>query len=127
METVLCRVCDFDYTHIIGMIEVKEDDRGRTTEVMINHQHSIMVNVDYNFRSQGNLHILFRCESGHYFIKSFDGHKGMVFTDENILMNDLADYLNGIYEKDQKLSLIFDYTLLGNIEQFLMKRQEEKV
>ncbi len=114
-----CSVCDFDYTHIIGTIQVKDNDNYQTTEFIVNHEYRISAEKKYNFRSQGNIHILLRCEEGHFFIKSFDGHKGNVHIDENPLMDELAYYLNKVYKKQKELTLYFDFELLGNIEKFL--------
>lgn len=125
-NTMLCPVCDSNYTHILGTLEVKDNDEKQTTAVLVNHQHSIPVQVPYNYRSQGNLHILFRCESGHFFMKSFDGHKGNVFIDDNSLMDELVKYLNRFYSDDEGSSLSFDYELLGNIEKFLKSRENKK-
>lgn len=116
---VLCSVCDHDYTHIMGTIQVKDDDQYQTTEFIINQEYRIPAQVKYKFRSQGNIHIIFRCESGHFFIKSFDGHKGNVHIDSNPLMEELADYLNKTYKKQKESSLSFDFELLGNIEKFI--------
>lgn len=123
---LLCSVCENDYTHILGTIEAKDDDRGKTVELIVNHQHSIPVQVPYSYRTQGNLHILFRCEDGHFFFKSFDGHKGNVFVDDNKLMDDLAKNLNAVYNTPDKGSHSFDYELLGNIEKYLKSREEKK-
>lgn len=121
MNTLHCSVCEFEYTHLIGTIQVKENDSYMATEVIVNHEHRISTNVKYNFRSQGNIHLLFRCENGHFFIKSFDGHKGNVYIDDNPLMDELADYLNKAYKEQTELTLYFNYELLGNIEKFFMK------
>lgn len=121
-NSVLCSVCDFDYTHIIGTIQVKVNDDYQATEFIVNQEHHISVKTKYEFRSQGNLHLLLRCEDGHFFVKSFDGHKGMVFIDENKLMVELANHLNRVYEKEDKLTLSLNYELLGNIEKYLFTR-----
>lgn len=116
---VICSVCEHDYTHILGTIQVKDDDHYHATEFIINQEYRIPAMVKYNFRSQGNIHILFKCESGNFFIKSFDGHKGNVHIDDNPLMDELAEYLNKTYKKQKESSLSFDYELLGNIEKFI--------
>lgn len=122
-KMLTCPTCESDYAHLIGTLQVTDNDERQTTEVVVNHQHSIPVQVHYEYRSQGNLHILFRCESGHFFIKSFDGHKGNVFVDENPLMDELVNHLNHAYKDDNGSSLSFDYELLGNIEKFLKQKQ----
>lgn len=124
MENVLhCPVCDFDYSHIIGTIQVKDNDNYQSTEFIINHTFPISAKVHYEYRSQGNIHILFICESGHYFIKSFDGHKGNIFVDENPLMNELTDFLNNVYKDRDEWNDSLDYELLANIEKFLILKQ----
>lgn len=120
---LLCSVCDYDYTHLIGMINVKDNDDYQATDFVVNQKYTISVKTNYQFRSQGNIHLLFRCEDGHFFVKSFDGHKGMVFLDENPLMYDLGNHLNKVYEKEDKLSLSLDYELLGNIEKFFTSKR----
>lgn len=120
---MLCSVCDFDYTHLIGTIEVIDNDEYQAVEFIINNKYPISTNVKYGYRSQGNIHLLFRCEDGHFFIKSFDGHKGHVFMDDNSLMDDLSSYLNDIYGNDEELFFSFDYGLLANIEKFLKTRK----
>lgn len=122
-RNVHCPVCDYEYTHILGTIQVKDNDDYQTTELIINQVHSIPAKVKYKFRSQGNFHMLFRCEDGHFFIKSFDGHKGIVVVDDNPLMEELAEYLNKVYENQKKLTLSIDYELLGNIDKFLKSKQ----
>lgn len=124
MENVLhCPICDFDYSHLIATIQVKDDDNYQTTEIIVNHTFPISAKVHYEYRSQSNIHILFMCEDGHYFIKSFDGHKGNVFVDENPLMNELSAFLNNIYKDREEWKDIVDYELLSNIEKFLNSKQ----
>jgi hypothetical protein len=113
-----CPICDFDYSHIIATLQVTDDDNNQTTEVVVNHTYPIKVKTDYRYRSQGNIHILFQCEDGHFFIKSFDGHKGNVYIDTNPLMAELTDHLNKVYNDQEELSLSFDFEILGNIEKF---------
>lgn len=118
MKQVLCKVCEFDYAHIIGTMNVKDNDRYQATEVIVNNEYSISTNARHEYRSQGNVHILFGCEEGHFFIKSFDGHKGNMFEDENPLMDGLAEYLNDKYKDEEYLTLTLDFELLGNIENY---------
>ncbi len=124
-DTLNCSVCNFDYSHLITTIEVNDNDEYETTEFVINSQHRIPAKIDYLFRTQGNIHLLFRCEEGHFFIKSFDGHKGNVFIDENPLMDDLVAYLNVLNKEPQNLTSSWNlsFGLLGQIETFL-KTQE---
>ena len=117
-KTVHCLICDFEYSHIVATLQVTDDDNNQTTEIVVNHTYSIMAKMKYQYRSQGNIHILFQCEDGHFFIKSFDGHKGIVFMDTNPLMDELTEHLNKVYKGQEELSLSFDFELLGNIEKF---------
>lgn len=120
MNNVLrCPLCEYDYIHLIGTIEVIDNDEGQAIEFMINHKHSLAIKTKYEYRSQGNIHLLFRCEDGHFFIKSFDGHKGNVFMDENTLMDELTSYLNEVYQNEKNLFFTLSFELLGNIEKFL--------
>jgi len=118
MNQVLCKVCEHDYTHIIGTIHVKDNDHYQATEIIVNHKYSIPTNAEYRYRSQGNVHILFSCEGGHFFMKSFDGHKGNVMEDENPLMDELVDFLNDKYKNEKALKLEIDFELLGCIESY---------
>lgn len=116
-----CGVCGFDYTHLVATIEAYDNDNYELTELVVNRQYTIVCRSKkrYNFRSQGNVHLLYRCEDGHFSIISFDGHKGVVLVDQNPLMNDLARFLNEKTKeqrKKQQLSFEMDYTLLGYIE-----------
>ena len=123
---LICPICNDDYAHILGTIEAKDDDRGKTTEIIVNHQHSIPVQAPYPYRSQGNLHTLFICEPGlHFFFKSFDGHKGNVFIDDNSLIDGLANHLNSVYQNASNHSFSMDYELLGNIEKYLKSKEEK--
>ncbi|MET3507046.1 hypothetical protein [Halalkalibacter oceani] len=122
---LICPVCDFDHMHILGFIEVRDDDDYQTKEVIVNNQYRIPVKTRYNYRSQGNIHLLFICEDGHFSIKSFDGHKGVVVIDENILMDNLSSYLNGVYRENQA-SWAFNFELLGHIENFFLKVEQDK-
>lgn len=120
---MLCSVCGFDYTHLIGTIEVIDNDEYQAVEFIINNKYPISTKFKYGYRSQGNIHLLFRCEDGHFFIKSFDGHKGNVFMDDNILMDELASFLNDLYKNDEERFLSFNYGLLANIEKFLKAKK----
>jgi len=113
-----CSVCEDDYTHLVTTLKFEDDDHYKTTKVTVNSQYEIPCAVEYRFRSQGNIHLVFICEEGHYFIKSFDGHKGNVLVDENPLIDDLSRYLNENNNQDE-MRLNFDFKLLGQIESFL--------
>lgn len=123
-DTILvCPKCESEYTNLIATFNVKDDDHYETSEFIVNGKYHIPVRLKYNFRSQGNIHILFSCaEHGHYFIKSFDGHKGNIYLDKNQLMDELAIYLNEVsnYTKNN-----FDFEILGLIEKFLLIKSKE--
>lgn len=112
MKIMKCPHCDYENNHLIGILEIEADDHYQTIRVIVNNEYSIPVKTKYEYRSQGNIHLLFRCESGHYFIKSFDGHKGSVFIDENHLMRKLEKHFNIVAVNAD----IGHFQLLGEIE-----------
>lgn len=117
---LLCKICNFEYNHLLGTINVVSDDDNNVHELVVNESHSFPAsNLKYQYRTQGNIHLLFSCEDGHLHFKSYDGHKGNIHQDENELINKLESYLNNIYKDKEKLTLEMDYELLGNIENFI--------
>ncbi|QOY37624.1 hypothetical protein AWH56_008600 [Anaerobacillus isosaccharinicus] len=123
-ENIFCPICDYDYTHILGTIQFITDEYW-VSEVLVNQKYSIPVKFEYNFRSQGNIHILFRCERGHYFVVSFDGYKGIVFVNENTLVNELLGYLNETADDKFGFKFSIDFNLVGRIETFLENKEFE--
>lgn len=119
---LLCPHCGYECNHLLTTLVFEDDDYGNATSATINSEHKISIKEKYRFRSQGNIHLLFSCESGHFYFKSFDGHKGNVFIDGNELTEQLADYLNKNSNPD-RLTLGFDYTLLGKIEKFFERNK----
>ena len=117
---LLCKVCGEYYSHLVATILAFDDDCYNLTKILVNGIYEIPVReVSYPYRSQGNIHLVFACESGHYFIVSFDGHKGNVNVDQNLLMEKLADFLNHETREGRlPVSLGFNYQLLGCIEKF---------
>lgn len=122
-----CPTCETEYTHIIGTLEVVTDpnkhpiEKEKVVEIIVNGKFHIPVDtrLGYEYETQGNIHLLFSCEvSGHFFIKSFDGHKGNMHLDNNSLMDGLALYLTNVYEKEELHGKV-DYRMLGHIESFL--------
>jgi hypothetical protein len=94
------------------------------TKLVINGKHTIdcQNKKKYSYRSQGNIHLLYRCEEGHFSIISFDGHKGVVLFDRNTLMNDLTMFLNEKTKDDRdkkQFDFVMSYAILGYIEDFL--------
>lgn len=95
MEKVLpCSICNLQNTHLITTFSFTDNDSYVATNVEIDGRININIDTQYNYRSQGNIHLLFLCEDGHYFAKSFDGHKGGVFLDTNSPMDKLVKFLN---------------------------------
>lgn len=118
MENVLlCPTCEYDYNHLICTLNFVDNDEYKTTKVIINNKHEIALAARYDYRSQGNIHLLFVCESGHYHSKSFDGHKGNIFVDKNNLMVELVNHLND-REQEDEYSLSLNYQLLGKLEKY---------
>lgn len=122
MGRLECKVCEFDYSHLIGVIQVECADENLALQFIINGEHEISCNALYPYRSQGNVHLLFRCEHGHFFIISFDGHKGNVYVEDNKLMDRLADFLNEKTAEERKrgsYTLRLTPEMVGYIEEFL--------
>lgn len=124
---LICK-CGSECTHLIGIIEVETNDDYETTGLIIDKKYSIEGRMKYKYRSQGNIHLLFRCEEGmHHTIKSFDGHKGTVYIDDNELMTELSKYLDEVYSDESHSQVLnhsfsMDFQLLGNIEKFVSSR-----
>lgn len=119
-----CGVCGFNYMHLIAIIEAHDNDHHELIKLVVNKEHTITCQNEkrYDYRSQGNVHLLYRCEEGHFSIVSFDGHKGNVIFNRNLLMDDLATFLNEMTKEQREkgaLSFQMDFTILGYIEQFL--------
>lgn len=124
---VECHVCNFEYSHILGTIHVEDDDDYHIKKLIIDSKYTILTNIKYEYRSQGNIHILFRCEDGHFFIKSFDGHKGIVNYDDNKFMEQLAEYLNQTYDDQTEFSFDLNFELIGNIEKYLRMKEASQI
>lgn len=118
-----CGVCDFEYTHLVTTIKIHDDDNYNLISVTVDDQYEIKVEKDmkYPYRSQNSISLLFICEDGHYFYKSFDGHKGNIFIDKNEVMHELCAFLNDENKENKILSSAVNYNLLAQIEKFLNK------
>lgn len=119
-----CGVCGYDHMHLIGIIEAYDNDSYELTKLVINKEHIIKPDkkIRYEYRSQGNVHLLYRCEEGHFSITSFDGHKGIVVVNQNPLMDALTGFLNEKTKEQREeghLGFQMDFTILSYIEQFL--------
>lgn len=64
-----------------------------TTKVKINDTEYDFV-AKYDFRSQGNAHLIFWSESDYWFAMSFDGHKGDMVVNRNSIIDFLVYTLN---------------------------------
>lgn len=117
MDNVLCCKCGDDNLHLVAHLEFADNDNYQATSVLINGKYSIQLipPIKYQYRSQGNIHLLFQGECGHYNSKSFDGHKGSMILDRNILLDELCAYLD---RQMNEIYLGFNYRLLGEIERF---------
>ena len=121
-----CTVCDDIYTHFLCTIEVRtKPDTYETTSILIDGRNPVDIQIDYPFRSQSNIHLVFACENGEYFVISFDGHKGNVFTEGNDVMEGLQEWLNddlnNWIEKDPEnhsIELTKDSRLISSIEDY---------
>lgn len=119
---VNCAICNSEYNYIIGTLVVNCNDKYEVTELVLNGEFRIPASVKYDFISQGNVHIIFACQSnGHFFIKSYDGHKGTTYIDSNSLMNSLALHLANAYRKEESPPQA-NPKLVGHIESFLASR-----
>jgi len=111
----------YDYAHMVALIRFCDDDSYNLTEVIVNEIYKIKVNSSQKlvtqYRSQGNYQIIFSTEGGPYFYKGFDGHKGNIFIDSNIIMSELIDHINN---SNLESKSFFDFELLGVIEMFFV-------
>lgn len=114
-----CKHCGGNYVHFLGSFTVDDDNHYKTSEVELNGKYVFTVKARYDYRSQGNIHLLFICENGDYFIKSFDGHKGNVHIDQNSLMEELEEHLNE--QSSDSYSFHVDNELLQNIKEYFSK------
>lgn len=119
-KTLKCGVCDFEYTHLVTTIKFYDDDNYNLISVKVDDQYEIKVEKDmkYSYRSQNSISLLFTCEDGHYFYKSFDGHKGNIFIDKNEVMYELCLFLNEKNRESKTLLPDVNYNLLAQIEEF---------
>lgn len=81
--------------HIYALLTFEDADYGNALSVAVNGD-KYELNVKYKYRSQGNIHIIFKSEDGYYTFLSLDGHKGDVFINDNPLISKLVCVLNSI-------------------------------
>lgn len=79
--------------HLMYTITFFDDDSYQTNQVEINGIRYSYIHK-YEYRSQGNIHLLFLSEDGCWFSLSFDGHKGNVYYCRNEIVAALVDKLN---------------------------------
>lgn len=125
MDNILSCKCGNENLHLVAHLEFTDNDNYQATCVLINGKYPIQFfpEIKYQYRSQGNIHLLFQGECGHYNSKSFDGHKGNMILDENNLLDELCTYLD---RQINEIYLEFNFKLLGEIEQFFMQRTKIK-
>lgn len=115
-----CPKCENEYSHLLGTFTFENE------QLIINDSHIICAKVPYPYRSQSNLHLFFNCEDGHFFFQNFDGCKGRIFRNENIITDDLARFLNKAYEySTHGYFHDINYRLLGYIEKFFENKEVE--
>lgn len=122
MNNTKCKICGSDYINIVATMLLKVNDSYGAELVYVNNE-AFIVDVKYPYRSQGNSHVILWCENGrHFLIKSIDGHKGMVYVDDNSLMNELTDFLNHCFNRqgDMEFDLIFN---IKNIKTFFRNKR----
>ena len=125
---LVCTVCNSEYNHLRAIIKVTDNDNYETTrfDIDINDESfKLNIGVSYNFRSQGNVHLLYSCSSGHYHFISFDGHKGRVFANRNELFNNMASHLNKVLNSENVSEHFTKFHLIGEIEAFLLSLKKE--
>ena len=93
-KTLTCPYCKDDHTHFLATIRIRTDYEEVAKSLKINDRYSIDLDFPYQFRSRENIHLLFRCENNHYFIESYDDHKGQIFINQNDMIEDLERNLN---------------------------------
>lgn len=99
-EHTKCPQCENEYVEQQGMLIFDVDDDYQAKSVKyLNDAGDVVftlpVDFRYGYRSQSNVHILFHCEATeHYFAKSFDGHKGNIYNDDNNVILTLCAYLS---------------------------------
>lgn len=119
-----CPICDIDESHLLTDIEIKDDDHYNLISITVAGKYFIEIKnkIKYQYRSQKSVHLLIICEGGHYYHQSFDGHKGKIFKDRNLIMDQLCQYLNAeVYSGGLKFDLDFNQELMAKIGNFFKK------
>jgi len=109
--------------HLRFTISFEDDDSYHTNYVSINNV-KYSLNIPYEYRSQGNMHLIFYSECGLWFSLSFDGHKGDMFVNRNRAINYLINVLNGQMQLQEDCE-IFD-SMTGQKIYNILKNYEEK-
>lgn len=109
-----CPQCVSEYAQQQGMLifEVNDSYQAKSVKYLNNAGDVVFtlpVKFKYDYRSQSNIHILFQCEAtDHYFTKSFDGHKGNIYNDDNHAVRHLCEYLTE-QELGSRSSCVVEY------------------
>ena len=74
-----CPECGFDYNHPISVIVQKKDE-----EIKITDQKNIIINKEENKTRGVQIKIMFKCEEGHLWIKTYQFHKGQTLYRNNV-------------------------------------------
>ena len=82
-------------------LRLDDDDYYHATAVSINGTRYTL-QIPYEFRSQGNVHLIFLSEDSVWFCLSFDGHKGDMFVNSNSIMKYVIKILNANEKSNQK-------------------------
>lgn len=118
-----------DYHHLVTTITFTDDDSYKMVTVKVgDHVFDVSgLEIRYDYRSQGNIHLLFVSECcGKYHMKSFDGHKGNVFMDENSFVYGLVRFINhkSLKIKNRGEWTLTDLQLLTAIEDFIAHKSQ---
>lgn len=118
-----------DYHHLVTTITFADDDNYKMVTMKVgDHVFDVSgLGIRYNFRSQGNIHLLFISECCRkYHMKSFDGHKGNMFVDENPFVYGLVRFINhkSLKIKNRGECAMTDLQLLAAIENFIVHQSQ---
>ena len=91
----------FTNFHLQYTVTFDDDDYYHATAVSINGTRYTL-QIPYEFRSQGNVHLIFLSEDSVWFCLSFDGHKGDMFVISNSIMKYVFKILNANEKSNQK-------------------------
>lgn len=118
-----------DYHHLVTTIVFTDDDNYKMVTMKVgDHVFNVSgLGIGYNYRSQDNIHLLFVSECCRkYHMKSFDGHKGVMFMDENPFVHGLVRFIN---DKSLKIKnsgewALTDLQLLAAVEELIAHQSQ---